>query len=180
MTSGVLLAAGAGRRYGLPKILVPGWLVGAVTTLRDGGCDDVVVVTGAARPALPTGCREVHCPTWELGMGASLRAGLEATATADRVVIHLVDLPDVGADVVRRVLGRSTEGPARAVYGGRPGHPVALPHHHVALLLAELEPATGAAGFLRRQDVVEVECGDLVTGEDVDSRPDGGPVGHGR
>ena len=42
MVAGILLAAGAGRRYGKPKVLVEGWLEAAVGALRGGGCDDVV------------------------------------------------------------------------------------------------------------------------------------------
>ena len=50
--SGLLLAAGAGRRFGGPKALVQDgqgpWLHRAVRALLDGGCVDVLVVTGAA------------------------------------------------------------------------------------------------------------------------------------
>ena len=52
-TIGVLLAAGAGRRYGAPKVLAHdgGWLHAAVTALADGGCAQVLVILGAAIPA---------------------------------------------------------------------------------------------------------------------------------
>ena len=170
MITGVLLAAGAGRRYGRPKILVPGWLDSSVQALFGAGCTSVVVVTGAARPQMPAGAREVHCPTWERGMGASLRAGLETLPPGTRTVaIHLVDLPDVGVAVVRRVIEAGQEGLARAVFDGRPGHPVVLAHGHVPGLLAALDDAAGAANFLRsRSDLVEVECADLATGQDRD------------
>ncbi|MGB6276881.1 MAG: NTP transferase domain-containing protein, partial [Rhodococcus sp. (in: high G+C Gram-positive bacteria)] len=47
---GVVLAAGAGTRYGSPKVLAHDglWLKTAVQALRNGGCDRVVVVLGAA------------------------------------------------------------------------------------------------------------------------------------
>ena len=50
---GLLLAAGAGRRMGMPKALVRDatgepWLVRGVRTLREGGCDAVTVVLGNA------------------------------------------------------------------------------------------------------------------------------------
>lgn len=172
-TAGLVLAAGAGSRYGRPKILVEGWLAGAVTALREGGCDTVTVVTGAARPAMPAGAREVHCPIWRRGPGASLRAGLGAVE-AQRVVIHLVDCPDVGPDVVRRLLDRGGEQPARAVFEGRPGHPVVLPRPHLAPLLAALRDDTGAGPYLRTHPHTTVECGDLATGRDVDVA-DAGP-----
>ncbi|HKD98279.1 MAG TPA: NTP transferase domain-containing protein, partial [Micromonosporaceae bacterium] len=48
--AGLLLAAGEGRRYGMPKALVEsdGRLLveRALATLRGGGCDPVVVVLG--------------------------------------------------------------------------------------------------------------------------------------
>ena len=46
----MLLAAGAGTRYGMPKALAEGgaWLRSGVAALRDGGCDEVVVVLAAA------------------------------------------------------------------------------------------------------------------------------------
>lgn len=170
MIAGVLLAAGAGRRYGRPKILVPGWLDSSVRVLRDGGCTSVVVVTGAARPQVPAGAREAHCPRWERGMGASLRTGLEAVAPESRaVVVHLVDLPDVDAAIVGRVIHAGRDGIARAVFGGRPGHPVVLARRHLPELLAGLDDAAGAADFLRsRSDLIEVECADLATGQDRD------------
>ncbi|HRD14869.1 MAG TPA: NTP transferase domain-containing protein, partial [Mycobacterium sp.] len=48
--AGVLLAAGAGTRFGMPKVLAErgSWLRAAVAALSGGGCDDVVVVLGAA------------------------------------------------------------------------------------------------------------------------------------
>ena len=57
---GVVLAAGAGTRYGMPKVLAGGgqWLRSAVSALHGGGCDDIVVVLGAAVVDVPsTGAR---------------------------------------------------------------------------------------------------------------------------
>lgn len=176
---GLVLAAGAGSRYGRPKILVADWLARAVTALRRGGCADVLVVTGAARAVMPDAAAEVHNPGWARGVGTSLRAGLEAAAPlADQVAVHLVDCPDVGAAVVRRVLSAAQVRPGRAVYGGRAGHPVVLPRRYVPQLLAELGDAAGAGDFLRALPTVEVECGDLATGRDHDyaSQPQGGPA----
>lgn len=180
-TIGLLLAAGAGRRYGRPKILVPTWLERAVGALRDGGCDRVLVVTGAARPAMPAGASEVHCPEWDRGIGASLAAGLravgagavgaEGTAPVRRVALHLVDYPDIGADTVRRVLDAAGDDLARASFDGRGRHPVVVPAAHLPELLAALTDDDGAAPYLRGRPVRMVECGDLATGGDVDRPP---------
>jgi molybdenum cofactor cytidylyltransferase/nicotine blue oxidoreductase len=185
---GLLLAAGAGRRMGTPKALVrdPGgtsWLRRAVAVLRAAGCEPVTVVLGAqAEDALPlledTGATAVVAADWDHGMSASLRAGLLAVEVtgADAVVVTLVDLPDVGEDVVRRVLADPPT-PAtlrRAAYAGRPGHPVVLGRDHWAGVLAETDGDRGARGYLATRDVELVECGDLASGADVDSRPSGG------
>jgi nicotine blue oxidoreductase len=174
---GVVLAAGAGTRYGMPKVLAGqgDWLRHAVAALADGGCDEVLVVLGAAAVDVPPPARAVLAPDWADGMGASLRAGLDAAKGASHVVLHLVDTPDVGADVVRRVLTVGAEsGLARAVYGRRPGHPVVIGAAHVQALRDSLSGDQGARAFLAgRDDVVTVECGDLATGVDIDEPVEG-------
>ncbi|MEO6882009.1 MAG: nucleotidyltransferase family protein [Mycobacteriaceae bacterium] len=177
---GVLLAAGAGSRYGSPKALAHGgaWLRVGVTALRDGGCTQVVVVLGAraadAGRLVPPHTQVVVAPDWARGMSASLRAGLAAAeaTSASRVVLHLVDTPDVGADVVARVLAAGAP-LARATYGGKGGHPVVLARAHWAPVAERATGDHGARSYLAgRADVVAVECGDLATGLDIDT-PDG-------
>lgn len=169
---GVLLAAGAGRRYGKPKVLVAGWLEIAVGALRDGGCADVVLVLGAAEVAAPPGVTAITAPQWHQGLSESVRAGLaEADRLgADDAVLHVIDTPDVGADVVARVLGRITEsGLARAYFGDRPGHPVVIARRHWPDVLARISGDQGAGSYLRgRHDVEVVDCSDLAGGQDVD------------
>lgn len=176
---GVVLAAGGGTRFGSPKVLAAegDWLRRAVAALDRGGCRDVLVVLGAAGvDPLPTPARAVHAEDWANGLSASVRAGLQAAAAGDAAyaLIQLVDTPDIGADVVRRVLDvvrSAPSGLARAVYAGRPGHPVAVARRYWPELLGRLHGDTGAGAFLRaRDDVIDVECGDLATGVDIDHR----------
>jgi CTP:molybdopterin cytidylyltransferase MocA len=177
--AGVLLAAGAGRRYGGPKALAHGgaWLRQALEALRDGGCAPVRVVLGAAADQamalLPDAEVAVVAADWADGMSASLRAGLAAVAgtDADAVLVHLVDLPDVGAAVVARVAALA--GPAavaRAGYRGRPGHPVLIGREHWPAVTATASGDHGARDWLAgRTDLVTVECGDLAGGDDRDT-----------
>lgn len=177
---GLLLAAGAGSRMGRPKALVvdgagESWLARSVDVLHDGGCEQVTVVLGAAvdeavRLLDGRGADVVVAHDWADGMSASLRVGLGALAPAEAALVHLVDLPDVTADVVRRVLAATT-GPAtlaRASYDGVPGHPVLLGHDHWAPVTTTASGDHGARDHLRTHDVVLVECGDLASGRDVD------------
>jgi len=171
--AGVLLAAGAGTRFGMPKVLAAQgeWLASGVEALHRGGCDDVVVVLGAAIVEVPAPARAVIAADWADGLSASLRAGISAI-DADYAVVQTVDTPDIGADVVRRVLTAARSSPsglARARYGETPGHPVVVARRHWPELMRGLVGDEGARPFLSaRGDVVAVDCADLATGQDID------------
>jgi len=139
--TGLLLAAGAGRRMGGPKGLLRDpdgtpWAARVVQTLRSGGCSQVSVVVGAAadqvRALLPDDVEVVLAEDWAQGMGASLREGLDAlmadgSGAPDAVLVTLVDLPGVTAEVVARLVAHTAPSVlARAGYGGVPGHPVLI------------------------------------------------------
>ncbi len=190
-TVGLLLAAGAGRRMGGPKALVrpddgsPTMLESAIGRLRAAGLHRVVVVVGAAAEqvaplAEARGADVVRADGWEEGMGASLRAGLEhlslSVPDADAALVTLVDLPDVGPAVHRRVLEAAGRQPShelvRATYGGRPGHPVLLGRDHWADVVEDARGDRGARGHLASHGVREVDCSDLATGDDVDTPDD--------
>lgn len=179
--TGLLLAAGAGSRMGMPKALVHdehgSWLVRAVRVLREGGCSRVVVVLGAgadeAEPLVAglSGVAVVRSADWASGMGASLATGL-AAVDGDAALVHLVDLPDVTSAVVARVLapGAGASTLARASYDGRPGHPVLLGRDHWPGVAEAATGDRGARDYLARHPTALVECGDLARGHDVDTR----------
>ena len=90
---------------------------------------------------------------------------------ADCAVIGLVDTPDVGAEVVCRVLAAVGTAPAalgRAAYGGVPGHPVVLGREHWQGVGASASGDRGARDYLAAHPPRLVECGDLATGADID------------
>ncbi len=177
---GLLLAAGSGTRIGMPKALMhdadgTSWLQRSVDVLVDGGCDAVTVVLGAgaaeASLLVPDGVSAVVADDWHLGMSASLRAGLGALGDHDAAVLALVDLPDVTAEVIRRVVaaGAGAAALSRATYDGRPGHPVVIGRDHWAGVAASATGDFGARHYLDANEVTFVECGDLATGRDRDS-----------
>ncbi|WP_166788229.1 nucleotidyltransferase family protein [Cryobacterium glaciale] len=137
--AGLVLAAGAGSRYGMPKALVHdsaghSWLQHAVRVLAAAGCSPVIVVLGArgaeaaalleagrddptgapARGAcqLPASVLVVQAADWAEGLSASLRTGLRCALDqpdVDAVAIIPVDVPDLNAATVARVIGANHE-----------------------------------------------------------------------
>ena len=188
-TVGLVLAAGAGRRMGGPKALVrltdrgPTLVETAVARVLESGCDRVVVVVGAAGEQAAalvagTGAEVVVAGDWDEGMGASLRAGLAHLEDADDdlALVTLVDLPDVTAAVMSRVLadavGDGRAALARAAYDGVPGHPVVIGRDHWSAVRTTARGDRGARDHLRATPHLLVECGDLATGRDLDTAED--------
>ncbi|MGP3533436.1 nucleotidyltransferase family protein [Microbacterium sp. RD1] len=181
--TGVILAAGAGTRFGGPKALarddagVP-WLSRVAAALRGGGCDDVVVVLGAAAadaaPLVPAGARAIVAPDWRGGLSRSLTAGLAAAAGADAAIIAPVDIPGLPAAAVARVRAAERDlrtALVRATYDGRPGHPVLLGATHWPAVRATARADAGAGPYLAAHGARAVACEDLWTGADIDARP---------
>jgi CTP:molybdopterin cytidylyltransferase MocA len=172
--AGLVLAAGAGTRYGQPKapVVIDGERLvdRAVRVLTEGGCDPVYVVLGAWVGAVD-GADIVVNDGWPEGMGSSLRIGLEALAAqsdAESVIVTLVDLPGLSADAIRRIAGTDAD-LAVATYDGERGHPVKLARRHWEAAIAVAQGDEGARRLLRgRDDVVLVEVGDVAAGYDVD------------
>jgi CTP:molybdopterin cytidylyltransferase MocA len=178
--AGLVLAAGGGRRYGMPKALVRSggrlWVERAADTLAAAGCDDILVVLGAAadrvRAAAPA-LRYVDNQDWPTGMASSLRAGLAALAGTDAVaaVILLVDMPGVTPAAVRRIAAHAApDALAIGGYGDRRGHPVLLGRDHWSGAAAAATGDRGARDYLRAHvDLVRVvPVGDVADDADVD------------
>jgi CTP:molybdopterin cytidylyltransferase MocA len=190
--AGVVLAAGAGTRYGGPKALATHpdgtpWLATAIRALAEAGCSPVLVVLGAAADEAEALLRTlpeagsavvVRADDWADGMSASLRAALRAAAMLDPSPLALaivpVDVPDLDAATVCRLLDAAPLDPAvlrQAVFRGRVGHPALIGRDHWEPLAAEVHGDAGARAYLAAHGARLVEAADLSTGADVDRRP---------
>ena len=185
--AGLLLAAGAGTRMGGPKALLPydgePLVRRGERLLRDGGCDPVLVVVGAAADEVAALVdRTVVAPDWETGLGASLRAGLSALPDdCDACVVALVDQPLVTAEAVRRLVAAG--GPAAvASYGGRGRNPVLLGRSTWSGVAATAVGDEGARPWLRAHPdlVTLVPCDDVGSAFDLDTPEDLDAVRRGR
>jgi CTP:molybdopterin cytidylyltransferase MocA len=186
VAAGLLLAAGAGRRFGGTKALVEfdglTFVERGVALLREGGCSPTVVVVGAASESVGSLVRAkepdtqiVAAQSWAEGLGASLRAGLEALAATDSqmCVVALVDQPLVGVEAVRRLIQASAASGADAAvatYGGVPRNPVLLSRRIWLEVAAAASGDVGARSWLTRypERVVKVSCDGTGRPDDVD------------
>jgi CTP:molybdopterin cytidylyltransferase MocA len=162
--SALVLAAGAGERFGGPKqqLLLPYVL----DRLAESPVDEIVVVAGA-HPVEAGSAFLVECPDWERGIGASLRCGLAALGPGvEAAVVCLADGPKLSPQAVRRVLTAWRAGAGTVVaasYAGNRGHPVVI-----GRAAWENVPDEG----MKVLPATLVACDDLGTPGDVDSADD--------
>lgn len=184
---GVLLAAGAGRRFGGPKLLAPladgtPLALAAAGTLV-AGVDQALAVVPPDSPSLAelldgAGLTVVINRRPARGMGTSLAAGVAAAPGAAGWVIALGDMPWVPGDVVSQVAAALRRGAliAAPVRAGRRGHPVGF----AAALGPELLRLSGDRGaweLVRRYGLREIPTTDPGVLRDVDRPQDLAPDG---
>jgi CTP:molybdopterin cytidylyltransferase MocA len=184
--SAILLAAGAGSRFGGGKLLAKlndmPLAEHSLLALEASPVDETIVVVGADAERLrevcePYGVRVVENPDWADGMSTSLRAGLRSLGPEVRAaVILLADQPLVGAGVVGRLVEAFEAGAkvAVATYGGEPRNPVLFSREVWPPLEAQLSGDEGARAFLRRHPelVTRVRCDEIGDPADVDTAED--------
>jgi molybdenum cofactor cytidylyltransferase len=181
MHAGLVLAAGAGTRFAADRSKLLAEFRGrpllehaVAAACAVAALERVVVVLGARaseiRSVVDFGRAEVvECEDWASGQSRSLACGARVFADAgtDRVIVTLGDAPLVGPAVIARFVGQRPR--ARAVYGGRPGHPVVLGPDELGLLLS-LAGDVGARELLAGGP--RIECADLGRGDDIDTLSD--------
>jgi CTP:molybdopterin cytidylyltransferase MocA len=178
---GLVLAAGAGRRFGGTKQLAevdgrPLLEHPIRALLAVPAVWPVVVVLGHEARAIRSrvdfqDAGHVECAAWEDGMAASLRCGIRALGAVDGVLVLLGDQPFITPQVIAAVAGTDLRrwDAARAAYDGEPGHPVLLGPR----LLARAGELDGDAGFralLAGGRVRLLESADLCDPIDIDTR----------
>ena len=178
--AGLILAAGAGRRFGGTKQLAdlrgrPLLEHAIAAMLAVPALDPVLVVLGHAADEIlervDFGAAEVViCADWDRGQGFSLRRGIAALGEADAVVVTLGDQPFITPQVIAGALDQMRGCDAvRATYDGQPGHPVVL-SRTVMDAAASLDGDVGARDLLARFRVKRWEAGHLASAVDVDTR----------
>jgi len=182
--AGILLAAGAGSRFGGEKLLHP---------LEDG----VAIAAHAARHLLAVtpevvavvrwgdfplydlleeeGCQVTMFQGAARGMGASLAHGVAQARGADGWVIALADMPRIAPDTLRQVVAALEEGAqiAAPICKGERGHPVGFGAALRNELIA-LDGDQGARAIVERhRDALKlVECNDPGILLDIDRKSD--------
>jgi molybdenum cofactor cytidylyltransferase len=184
--AGILLAAGAGSRFGGGKLIHPlsdGTPIGvrAWRTLSAALPEVTVVVrTGDDRVEAmfrEVGAAVVLCPDAHLGMGHSLACAVRATASATGWVIALADMPALRPSTIRTIGQRLEQGSGIVVpvHQGERGHPVGFSVDYRERLM-NLGGDSGARAILMASaaSVERIEVDDPGVLQDVDTREDVG------
>jgi molybdenum cofactor cytidylyltransferase len=178
----VVLAAGSGSRFGGAKQLAE---LDGIPLLEHAlraveavpAIERIVVVLGARADEIRAGvdfgrAEPVVCADWDEGQAASLRCGIEAVAGAEAAVLTLGDMPRITPQVIARFADLAEEhgslARARAVYDGKPGHPVVLGSAYFEQIAA-LHGDVGARDVLKAIGAVAIECSHLCSAADVDT-----------
>lgn len=180
----VLLAAGAGTRFGGGKLLHPlsdGVAIAAhaVRNLKAADLEVIGVVRAGDFPLADMleqeGAHVFPCAQAVHGMGHSLAHGIDASKEVAGWIVALADMPRVRPSTIRSIADAIRDGAtiAAPVYRGERGHPVGFAQKLRAELLV-LSGDSGARAVLERhRDAVRlVECDDPGVVVDIDARAD--------
>ncbi len=181
----IILAAGMSRRMGAENKLlaeVSGKPIVArvVDALLETPADPVIVVVGHEAARIREALAErrvrfVENPAYEEGLGASLRAGVEALGDGvDGALVALGDMPWIRAEHANQLLRAfDPSGPSTIyvpVHDRRRGHPVLWSSRHFPAM-KKLHGDVGARALLERHadEVLAIEVSDAAIHLDVDT-----------
>ena len=183
----VVLAAGASRRFGSPKLLAPldgrPLLQHTLDGVAAAGLDDVVVVLGEGHAAVEAAIawraerRRVN-PRPEDGLSSSLRIGLDAAAedpAAEAVLIVLGDQPSLRPDVLAAVVdaaARTDRPVVRVRYADDAAPNPVLVRRPAWALAAGLDGDRGLGPLLDRRPDLVAEVPAAGRNPDVDTPDD--------
>lgn len=181
---GVLLAAGAGTRFGGGKLIHPlddgvAIAVHAVRNLVAAGLSVVAVVRAGDSPLAAMleaeGCRVTPCVEAALGMGHTLAHGIASARDAAGWVVALADMPRIHPATIAAVAAAIKDGAMIAApsYRGARAHPVGFAAGMRNALL-ELSGDTGARSVLQRHSraIRLIETDDPGVVLDIDRKTD--------
>lgn len=179
----LLLAAGAGRRFGGNKLLHPltDARCVALETLENvkRAIDRVVAVVSAegdlSRVLTEHGCEVRVFKEASQGLGASIAFGVSITPNDGGWLVALADMPYIRSETYAAVASAMNDGAPLAApfYKERRGHPVGFAVRFAAELCA-LQGDVGAKSILERHRRLlrPVVCDDAGVLKDIDSPKD--------
>jgi len=183
VTVGILLAAGAGSRFGGDKLLAAlhgkALVQHAIDALRPAVTDMIAVVRpGSAQlTALlaQAGARIAVCEEAAHGMGHSLACGARLVPAGTNLLIALGDMPHIAPDTIARLIAALDAGAQIAVpcHLGRRGHPVGFAARLVPMLQRLTQDQGARSVLLAHADaVLEIPVDDPGVLADVDTAAD--------
>lgn len=191
-----ILAAGESRRMGRPKLCLP-W--GKTTILghilaqwREAGADKILVVHGQGKTPVTLELDRLGVPAAQRAATVAPERGMmgsvvtaAAQALHDKSLTHLVivlgDQPQLQTGTLRellRVCEATPDKMIRVVFGGKSGHPLALPMNVLAELSVTLSETLRDFLCLKEIPACDLTCHDSGVLLDVDTPDDYARASH--
>lgn len=182
----VILAAGAGRRFGGCKATAQidgiSFLERIAVNIKATACDPIIAVGGSDIAAITSESERlkisyVNNPGWEKGQFSSLQQGL--AAIDDDIcgaMITLVDHPLVALETYQLLMEAFTKHPGMIMipsYSHRRGHPIVIPRE-IMRLVVESPADTTLREIIARHEPIVMLCRTDDPGilRDIDTRED--------